>query len=145
MRRVFVLLACAACSSIEPEVGPLRAAAADAGVPADASSAEGGAAADAAPAPQTFEVLVAPEGEHVFRPAALTIRVGDSVRWTWQQSGHTVTSEDGTFCSPFDQSCASAPTSDSGATYTHTFTAAGSFPYVCRPHRETMKGVIRVE
>jgi plastocyanin len=32
----------------------------------------------------------------------------------------------------------------SGATYVHTFTAAGRFPYHCRIHGLTMSGVIKV-
>lgn len=84
-----------------------------------------------------------------FSPDTLTIRVGDTVRWVWQDDGHTVTSgaraADGLFCSPRDASCGSAPTSSAGDTYDHTFTTPGAYPYFCRPHREMMTGTIVVQ
>lgn len=137
-----------ACGSLSPEVGPLREAPRDAASDADASAPPKDAGApDALDArvPQTFTVLVAPNGAHVFSPATLTIHAGDTVHWSWQTGGHTVTSESGLFCSPNDTSCGSAPTSNAGDTYDHTFAAAGTYPYYCRPHREAMTGTIVVE
>jgi len=73
----------------------------------------------------------------------VTIHPGDTVQWVWQSPGHTVTSgtvkmgmgtADNKFCSPSDMNCATAPTSTTGAMYSHTFTQAGMFPYYCRPH-----------
>jgi plastocyanin len=81
----------------------------------------------------------------------LTIAVGDTVKWVWASSGHTVTSgsagvADGTFCSPSDANCDTAATSNAGATYSHTFAAAGDFPYFCRPHAGAgMTGDITVQ
>ena len=86
----------------------------------------------------THMVLVGSEGLS-FSPSSLTIRVGDTVQWSWSSGGHTVTSgsqcsADGQFCSPSDSNCASALPSNQGATYSHTFSTAGTFPYFCIPH-----------
>lgn len=93
--------------------------------------------------PSTVTVTVGPNGNFVFDPATVTIRVGDTVHWTWASTGHSVVSgqvisnmntPDGKFCSPNDTDCATAPASFAGATYDHTFTAAGTYPYYCAPH-----------
>ena len=115
-------------------------------------------AADAADAddggPQTRVVTVAPNGNFSFGPATLTIKVNDSVQWTWAQSGHTVTSgtagvADDAFCSPSDTTPCNAtnnPVSNAGAIYTHKFTTAGTFPFFCRPHAAAgMTGTITVQ
>ncbi|MEZ4225770.1 MAG: plastocyanin/azurin family copper-binding protein [Polyangiaceae bacterium] len=96
-------------------------------------------------------VIVAPNGDNSFQPASLTIPVGGTVRWVWQEKGHTVTGGTGCgdyapgWCSPTNSSCQNAPTSDVGATYDRKFTAAGSNPYYCRPHCGMMKGTITVQ
>jgi plastocyanin len=102
--------------------------------------------------PVTHTVVVGPGGTLVFSPSALSIHVGDTVQWTWASSGHSVNSGssncvgDGRFCSPNDSNCAQAPLSNQGATYSHTFTAAGTYPYFCRPHCEFgMAGTITVQ
>jgi plastocyanin len=84
-------------------------------------------------------VTVGPGGAFRFAPSSVTIRVGDTVRWRWDSGGHNVVSgsdgnADGRFCSPDDQGCGSAPLSNTGTTYEHTFTEAGTFPYFCEPH-----------
>src|SRR4029453_9462697 len=86
----------------------------------------------------THMVLVGSEG-FSFSPSNLTIHVGNTWKWTWSSSGHNVISgsqcsADGQFCSPSDSNCASAPLSNQGATYSHTFSTAGTFPYFCAPH-----------
>src|SRR5262249_44641322 len=71
--------------------------------------------------------------------------------WVWASDFHNVVSgqggvADGTFCSPSDANCAAAPLSTTGATYEHTFTQAGTYPYFCTPHRSIgMTGTIVVE
>jgi plastocyanin len=75
----------------------------------------------------------------VFMPSTVTIHVGDIVKWTWDTGGHTVTSgssctADNVFCSPSNTNCSSGATSNAGATYSHTFTGTGTFPYFCIPH-----------
>jgi plastocyanin len=90
-----------------------------------------------------------------FSPQSLTIKAGQSVHWVWMSGGHTVTSgmvsggtgtPDNKFCSPNDMSCATGTTSNSGATYDHTFATAGTYPYFCVPHAGAgMVGTIIVQ
>jgi plastocyanin len=78
----------------------------------------------------TFAVDVAAHGQLQFSPSSISIQVGDTVTWNWRASGHSVTS--GTPGSPnglFDSGI-----KNSGTTFAHTFTAAGSFGYFCMPH-----------
>jgi plastocyanin len=87
----------------------------------------------------TYTVHVGPSGTFTYSPSSLTIKVGDSVKWVFDTSGHTVTSgtsctADGRFCSPNDTNCASGATSGAGATYQHTFKTAGTFRYFCATH-----------
>jgi plastocyanin len=93
---------------------------------------------DMVAAPMTWNVAVGPGGSFSFSPSTLTIRVGDTVVWTWMTSGHTVTSGSGcvannVFCSPNDVGCGNNP-SNAGFTYSHTFNTIGTFPYFCVPH-----------
>ncbi len=61
-----------------------------------------------------------------FAPATLTVKVGDTVTWTNKdEEPHTVVAGDGSFHSPG---------LDANATYSFTFTKAGSFDYVCSIH-----------
>ncbi len=41
---------------------------------------------------ETHVVTVGPSGSMTFSPSTLTIANGDTVRWEWDSSGHTVTS-----------------------------------------------------
>ncbi len=57
---------------------------------------------------QIFDVAVGPD--FAFHPDTVNISVGDTVRWTWDGSGHSVTSgqpcaADSQFCSPNDMNC----------------------------------------
>jgi plastocyanin len=73
--------------------------------------------------------------DFAFEPAAVEIPVGATVTWTNNGAApHTATASDGTF-----DSGQLAP----GATFSHTFTAAGTFPYVCQIHPE-MTGTVTV-
>jgi len=77
----------------------------------------------------TFQVQVG-SGGLKFVPQNVTIHVGDTVQWTWVASGHSSTS--GTPGHPDGMW-------DSGilnieSTFSHTFTAAGTFPYYCTVH-----------
>lgn len=90
------------------------------------------------PAPPRM-VVVGPHGALTFSPADLSVHVGETVQWVWASGGHNVVggdncTADGQFCSPNDTSCDTAPTSPPGTTYTHTFTAAGTYPYFCSVH-----------
>jgi plastocyanin len=93
-------------------------------------------------------VIVGPDGSVTYS-GVVNIKVGETVEWVWDSDDHTVTSgEDGTpdglFCSPDDTDCATAPLSDTGATYRHTFNTSGTFPYYCRVH-DGMTSTVNVD
>jgi plastocyanin len=67
-----------------------------------------------------------------FQPDTLQVKVGDTVTWKWGESvAHNVT-----FPSFHSKTMTSG-------TYTHTFTAAGTFDYKCTIH-PTMNGKLVV-
>jgi plastocyanin len=92
---------------------------------AGSTAAPAGTAAPAAPA--------APAGPNAvsitnfaFAPATLTVPVGTSVTWTnLDGEPHTVAANDGSFHSPG---------LDTNATFSFTFTTAGTFDYICSVH-----------
>jgi plastocyanin/N-acetylneuraminic acid mutarotase len=97
----------------------------------------------------TVDVAVG-QGGDVFVPDTVNISVGDTVRWTWAASGHSVTSgppcaPDSQYCSPNDMSCFPGTTSNQGFVYTHTFTEPGTYAYHCIVHCVIgMTGVVNV-
>lgn len=97
------------------------------------------------PAPTTGVSITAPaapvRGNQVaidgfaFEPASLTVTAGATVTWTNRdEEPHTVAASDGSFHSPG---------MGTGATFTHTFSAAGTFDYVCSIH-PMMRGTVVV-
>jgi plastocyanin len=98
------------------------------------------------------DVTVAPNGTLTFSPSTVNISVGDTVRWTWAASGHSVTSgnsttctADGMFCSPNNTNCSTCVTSNTGFVFEFTFTTAGNFSYHCCVHCTLgMIGVVNV-
>src|SRR5437868_6534503 len=86
-----------------------------------------GVVAVAANAAKTWDVAVGPPGFLVFSPATLVIASGDTVRWTWGSSFHTVTSDTGDFNSP-------GAFQNIGYVYSFRFTTAGDYPYHCAIH-----------
>ncbi|TQF68296.1 plastocyanin [Rhodococcus spelaei] len=61
-----------------------------------------------------------------FDPASITVPVGATVTWTNDdQEPHTVVADGGSFHSPG---------MDAGATFSYTFTAPGTFTYICSVH-----------
>jgi plastocyanin/N-acetylneuraminic acid mutarotase len=98
---------------------------------------------------QTVDVTVGKAGD-VFVPDTVNISVGDTVRWTWFESGHSVTSgppcvPDSQYCSPNDTNCFPGVTSDNGTVYTHTFSQSGTYAYHCIVHCIIgMTGVVNV-
>ena len=99
---------------------------------------------------QTLDVAVG-NGSFTFSPSSRDIFVGDTIKWTWFSSNHNVRSgtpcntPSGAFCSPSDTNCTANPTSNTGATYSHTFTQAGTYSYYCSVHCGSgMKGTITV-
>ena len=105
------------------------------------------------PTGQIFDVMVGPAGTLTFSPSTVNISVGDTVRWTWAHSGHSVTSgdstactADGQFCSPNNTNCSTCVTSNTGFVYEFTFTQAGSFSYHCCVHCALgMTGTVNVQ
>jgi plastocyanin len=85
-----------------------------------------------------------------FVPDTVNISVGDTVQWTWANSGHSVTSgtcdaADSQFCSPDDMNCAAGILSNQGTIYTHTFARPGAYHYFCDAHCTIgMNGVVNV-
>ena len=74
--------------------------------------------------------------DSAFGTAVLTVQVGDTVTWTnADDRPHTVTSQDGAFDSG---------NVDEGATFSFTFTEAGTYAYLCEYHPD-MTGTIVVE
>ena len=71
-----------------------------------------------------------------FNPADVTVKVGDTVEWTNQDSApHTVESSEGTLKS--DEL-------SKGDTYKHTFTKPGKYDYKCGIH-PSMHGSVTVQ
>jgi len=75
-----------------------------------------------------------------FDPDAVRVSPGTTVTWEWSGRGgeHNVVHEGGEFESEL--------TDEEGHTFSHTFDAAGTYDYVCSPHREQgMTGTVIVE
>jgi plastocyanin len=69
-----------------------------------------------------------------FSPATLNVKTGQQVTWTNKQDiAHTVTADGGAFNHPMP----------SGATFSFTFTKAGTFAYHCTVH-PSMHGTVVV-
>ena len=89
--------------------------------------------ASISPTPKTYDVEIE---NFAFNPSSLTIKKGDSIRWTNRDSvDHTATADNGAFNSPL--------LSDD-ENFTFTFNEAGEFSYYCVPH-PYMKAKIIVE
>ena len=63
-------------------------------------------------------------GGFLFSPSSVTIRPGDTVKWTWSSAGHSTTS--GTPGHP--SGVWDSGILNQGAMFTHTFNTVGSFP-----------------
>jgi plastocyanin len=74
--------------------------------------------------------------DKAFTPPAVTITAGESVTWSWSESGHNVRVTDGpaTFDSGFK---------NAGGTYVRAFPAAGTYRYLCDAHPD-MRGTVTV-
>ena len=74
--------------------------------------------------------------DFAFKPSTVTVKVGQSVTWTHDDSvPHTVTSD----AADWDSGNLSK-----GKTFGHTFEKAGTFTYHCAIH-STMKGTVVVQ
>ena len=76
--------------------------------------------------------------DNKFVPGSLTVAEGDTVNFKWEGGFHDVSFSDG-------QSSGS-PVADTGVNYSRTFTAAGTYTYVCTVHQSVgMTGKITVQ
>jgi len=76
---------------------------------------------------------------YAYSPQNITVKVGDSVTWTNQDSvQHDVVSDDGVSNGPGSQLLSQ------GESYSFTFTKAGTYNYHCSPH-PYMTGTVTVE
>ncbi len=85
-----------------------------------------------------------------FRPANLTIKAGESVTWKQTDPGfHTVTSgtvEQGAAgVTPKPDGKFDSGELATGKSFTHQFTAPGTYPFYCEIHPATMTGTITVK
>jgi uncharacterized repeat protein (TIGR01451 family) len=114
--------------------------------PGSASSAQVNATsgvAAAAPAPSAAAPgqaqMVEPKTDPLswgYQPNPITVKAGDTVTWTNSGSlAHSVTADDNSF----DSGLVNA-----GSTFSHTFSAAGTFAYHCTPH-PWMKATVIVQ
>ncbi|SFG83813.1 halocyanin domain-containing protein [Halopelagius inordinatus] len=79
-------------------------------------------------------------GNYAFAPAAVRVDSGTTVVWEWTGEGgsHNVAADDGSFESEM--------VGESGHTFEHTFEEAGTYKYICTPHKAMgMKGAVVVE
>lgn len=107
--------------------------------------------AGSASAQTTHDVIVAPAGSLTFSPASLTIEVGDTVSWLWENGGHNVGSGLPGAPTPF---FLSGPPAPAGTTFSVLFDQAfldansvfdNFYDYHCHPHGDFgMVGSIRV-
>jgi plastocyanin len=74
-----------------------------------------------------------------FKPTAVTIKKGDTVKWSWGADGtkhkHTVSAKSGKWTSANKKT----------GTYTHTFKNAGKFTVLCTTHPQKMVMKVTVE
>lgn len=128
----------ASTASETPTVTAISAAtAAPTSTAAPTATATTAAAPTTVPAgPKTVVVRLAPSS---FSPASVSIAVGDTVRWNWNDGiPHSVTSRGG-----FESDPAGVKTEGS---YSFTFTAAGTFDYYCQVHESNgMTGQVVVQ
>ncbi|MDE3077668.1 MAG: cupredoxin family copper-binding protein [Chloroflexota bacterium] len=108
--------------------------------PTPASTPAAAGTSGTSPAQTTVEAQIVEPGGAAFSwgysPATLTIHTGDTVTWTNAGSiAHSVTADDGSFDSGL---------LNHGASWSMTFSAAGTYTYHCAPH-PWMKGTVVVQ
>lgn len=136
-----LLVSCFALASLVAACGSDDTGTTSGGTSGTSGTSGSSGGTDAATPPTTNSVVVK---SNSFAPASLTVKVGDTVTWTWQGGNHDVVS--GPNCTA-DGTFKSALQSAMGTTFTHTFDKAGSFEYFCTPHCASagMKGTIVVQ
>ena len=105
-------------------------------------SGTSGTTGDAATPPNN---IIVGGSTNQFMPSTLTVKVGDTVTWSWAGGAHTVTS--GANCMSDGMYGTNGTVVAVGATFTHTYTTAGTFEFFCEPHcvSSGMKGSIVVK
>jgi plastocyanin len=74
----------------------------------------------------------------------VAVDVGDTVTWSFEAAGHTVTAEPGQ-AESFNSAGPNNETSPAGATFQKQFARPGRFNYICIPHQFIpMKGTVVV-
>jgi plastocyanin len=128
------VLLLAGCSSSRPDAQPSVTFGANgggtpgmpgmSGMPSMPGAPSGTASATGSPAAVAGDQVSI--DNFAFAPATLTVKVGTTVTWTNRdEEPHTVVASDGSFHSPG---------MGTGATFSHTFSTAGKFDYVCSIH-----------
>jgi plastocyanin len=84
----------------------------------------------------TVDVVVGGPNGLAYNPKVVTIHVGDTVRWTNAGGFHDLAADDGSFrcANGCDGAGGDGSPSSSAWVATHTFNAAGTFPYHCEIH-----------
>lgn len=78
-----------------------------------------------------------------FSPASINATVGDTIKWTWSNGGHTTTCNgtNGT-TRPAGASPWNSDINSGSPTFTYVIRVAGLYHYVCEPHAPDMAGDI---
>lgn len=98
-----------------------------------ASSAPQGAAQTSGGSANPAQIMIT---NFKFDPETITIKAGSTVTWTNQDTVvHNVVASDGSWKSP---------SLEKGASFSYTFTAPGTYSYICGVH-PNMKGTIIVQ
>jgi plastocyanin len=127
---IAALIALAGCSSGSTSTPNALASAAAPSAAAPSTAAPSAAAS--APAAGAAAVAIK---DFTFNPATIQAKVGQNITWTNQDSTpHTVT---------LDDKSVDSGNIATGATFSHAFTQAGSYPYHCEIHKQ-MVGTITV-
>jgi plastocyanin len=118
----------AGCSSSAATAAPTNA-------PAATSSAAPASVAPPSTAPGGAGGTAVAVKDSSFDPGTISVKTGQAITWTNNGSAsHTVT---------FDTGGVDSGTLKAGATFSHTFDAAGTFTYHCNFH-SSMKGTVTV-
>jgi|1185.fasta_scaffold13913_3 plastocyanin len=76
---------------------------------------------------------------HDFAPNAVTVNTGEAVTWDVRESGHNIDVWDGP-----EKFKSTSGKDAAGTQFTHTFTKAGTYQYICDYH-SGMKGTVTVQ
>jgi plastocyanin len=92
-----------------------------------AASGEPGGDTASVPSGASGSAAVVTVKDFSFNPPALTIAAGTTVTWKFEDDAvHNAVAGDKSFTSP---------NLSGGKTFTHTFTKAGTYPYLCTLHQ----------